>query len=341
MVDCVQPGPDDTVCDPACGTGGFLLATAEHIQEHHGSSLTPEQRTRFNTSMISGIELVDSTARLAAMNMLLHGVGKPTGRSLIKVGDALATPPTDHPSIVLANPPFGKKSSITVIAENGGKASREDIEYNRPDFWVTTKNKQLNFVQHIASMLGIPGKAAVVGPDNVLFEGGAGEIVRRRLLQQFDVHTLLRLPKGIFYAIGVMANVLFFDKKPARPHQPWTSTLWVYDFRVGQHFTLKQNRLQRHHLDDFVACYRPGEDREKREETERFKPFTYEELIARDKVNLDITWLKDPSLVDADSLLPPDVIAREIVEDLEAALSEFAAIAESLQQIKRRDGEPE
>jgi type I restriction enzyme M protein len=234
---------------------------------------------------------------------------------------------------VLANPPFGKKSSITVIGENGGK-EREDISYTRPDFWETTANKQLNFVQHIAAMLGIPGRAAVVVPDNVLFEGGAGETVRRRLLRQFDVHTLLRLPTGIFYAGGVKANVLFFDKKPARPDQPWTTTLWVYDFRGDQHFTLKQNRMQRQHLDDFVACYRPGEPRESREPTERFRPFTYEELTARDKVNLDITLVRDPSLDDADSLLPPDIIAREIVEDLEAALSEFAAIAEALQRGK-------
>lgn len=131
--------------------------------------------------------------------------------------------------------------------------------------------------------------------------------------------------------------MLFFDRKPARPEAPWTSKLWVYDFRTGQHFTLKQNRLQRHHLDDFVACYRPGQPREAREETERFRSFTYEELVARDKVNLDITWLKDPSLDDADALLPPDVIAREIVEDLEADLSEFAAIAEALQQSKPPD----
>jgi type I restriction enzyme M protein len=169
-------------------------------------------------------------------------------------------------------------------------------------------------------------------PDNVLFEGGTGETVRRRLLRQFDVHTLLRLPTGIFYAGGVKANVLFFDKKPARPDQPWTTTLWVYDFRGDQHFTLKQNRMQRQHLDDFVACYRPDEPREKREPTERFRPFTYEELTGRDKVNLDITLVRDPSLDDAGSLLSPEVIAREI---LEAALSEFAAIAEALQRKKQ------
>ena len=153
------------------------------------------------------------------------------------------------------------------------------------------------------------------------------------------MHTLLRLPTGIFYAGGVKANVLFFDKREARPDAPWTSTLWVYDFRVGQHFTLKQNPLRREHLDDFVKCYRPGEPRSARIETERFRPFSYDELIARDKVNLDITWLKDPSLEDADSLLPPDVIAQEIVEDLEAALSEFAAIAEALQQARARSAD--
>ncbi|MFB9836968.1 class I SAM-dependent DNA methyltransferase [Actinoallomurus acaciae] len=334
MVDCIRPTPDDTICDPACGTGGFLLAAYDHIIREYSRELNPDQRAQLASGGISGVELVDGTARLAAMNMLLHGIGKPSGPSLIRVGDALAEPPASYPSVVLANPPFGKKSSITVIAEEGGKANREDIEYARRDFWVTTKNKQLNFVQHIASMLGMPGRAAVVVPDNVLFEGGAGETVRRRLLQQFDVHTLLRLPTGIFYAGGVKANVLFFDKKHARPDTPWTSKLWVYDFRGDQHFTLKQKRLKRDHLEDFVKCYQAG-DIENRIETDRFKPFTYDELLARDKVNLDITLVTDPGLDNADSFLPPDVIAQEIVEDLEAALGEFAAIAESLQRAKK------
>ncbi len=329
MVDCLRPGPDDTVHDPACGTGGFLLAAYEHIQAHHGSELTPEQRRALGRSAITGTELVDGTARLAAMNMLLHGIGQPNGPSPIEVQDALARPSGLHPSVILANPPFGKKSSITVIADDG-RTGRDDISYNRQDFWVTTTNKQLNFVQHIATALGMNGRAAVVVPDNVLFEGGAGETVRRRLLTQFDVHTLLRLPTGIFYAGGVKANVLFFDKREARPGRPWTSNLWVYDFRTGEHFTLKQNPLRREHLDDFVACYRPGEPRANRVETERFRPFSYAELTTRDKANLDITWLKDPSLDDTDSLLPPEVIAREIVEDLQAALAEFAAIADSL-----------
>ncbi|WP_196449531.1 class I SAM-dependent DNA methyltransferase [Planomonospora sp. ID82291] len=329
MVDCVRPTPDDTVIDPACGTGGFLLAANEYIRRHHGS-LTPGQRRRLtHGEAFRGVELVDGTARLAAMNMLLHGMCRADGVSPIEVRDGLAAPPTVRASLVLANPPFGKKSAITVIGMDG-KATRDDIAYDRQDFWETTTNKQLNFVQHIARLMAMSGRAAVVVPDNVLFEGGAGEGIRRRLLKEYDVHTLLRLPTGIFYAGGVKANVLFFDRRPAG-EEPWTKHLWVYDFRTGQHFTLKQNPLRREHLQDFVDRYLPGGDRGERAETERFRRFSYEELVARDKCNLDIFWLKDPSLEDADALQPPEVIAQEIVEDLEAALGEFAAIAEALQ----------
>ncbi|WDZ84284.1 type I restriction-modification system subunit M [Micromonospora cathayae] len=329
MVDCVLPTPDDTITDPACGTGGFLLAAFDHIQSQHGSALTPDQRRKLARDAITGTELVEGTARLAAMNMLLHGIGTPGGDSLITVGDALGREPSRRYTLVLANPPFGRSSSIRMVGQDGRAADRGDGAVERPDFWTTTANKQLNFVQHIASLLEINGRAAVVLPDNVLFEGGAGETIRRRLLKQYDLHTMLRLPTGIFYAGGVKANVLFFERKRAR-EEPWTSVLWVYDFRTNQHFTLKQNPLRREHLQDFVDCYLPGKDRAERVETERFKPFTYDELIARDKVNLDITWLKDASLEDADALLPPEVIAQEIVEDLQAALREFAAIAEAL-----------
>jgi len=228
---------------------------------------------------------------------------------------------------VLANPPFGTKSSVRMIGTDGRETSG-NLEIVRDDFWVTTSNKQLNFVQHIKTILDMNGRAAVVLPDNVLFEGGAGETLRRRLLKEFDVHTLLRLPTGIFYAGGVKANVLFFDKKPAS-ETPWTSILWVYDFRTNQHFTMKQNPLRREHLQDFVDSYKAGR-REEREETDRFKPFTYDELMARDKANLDIFWLRDESLGDAENLPAPEVIAQEIVEELQAALNEFAAIAESL-----------
>lgn len=330
MVDVVQPRPEDTITDPACGTGGFLIAAHHYIRKHHMQDLSREQRLALGSGKIWGNELVTGTARLAAMNMLLHGIGDADGRSLITVGDALAEQPRQHASLVLANPPFGKKSAITVIGTDG-KAEREDISYERDDFRATTTNKQLNFLQHIMSLTEIDGRAAVVLPDNVLFEGGAGERVRRRLLEEFDLHTILRLPTGIFYAGGVKANVLFFEKKPPRSGDAHNTTkLWVYDFRTGKHFTLKQHPLTRAHLNEFVEAYLPGKPRGERVETERFKSFSYEELIARDKVNLDITWMKDPALDDADSLLPPEVIAQEIVEDLQAALSEFAAIAEAL-----------
>ncbi len=267
------------------------------------------------------------------MNLLLHGIGTPNGDSLIDVKDSLIADPGQRWTVVLSNPPFGRKSSLTMVGADGREA-REDREIERQDFVATTSNKQLNFVQHIMTMLEVNGRAAVVLPDNLLFEGGAGETIRRRLLEQFDLHTMLRLPTGLFYAQGVKANVLFFDKRQARPGQPWTERLWVYDLRTNQHFTLKQNPLRRHHLDEFVACYGPGQPRTERSESpdrERWKSFEYDELIARDKANLDITWLRDESLEDMDNLPAPEVIAREIVEDLTAALAEFEAVAAALE----------
>jgi type I restriction enzyme M protein len=236
--------------------------------------------------------------------------------------------------VVLTNPPFGRKSSVLVINEEG-EQEREALTVVRDDFWATTSNKQLNFLQHVHTLLKINGRAAVVVPDNVLFEGGAGETVRRRLLQQCDVHTLLRLPTGVFYAQGVKANVLFVDKRPGR-EQPWTDKLWIYDLRTNMHFTLKTNPLTRADLDEFVACYRP-QNRHERTPTwspenpdGRWRAFTYDELIQRDKLSLDIFWIKDESLEDSASLADPDVIAAEIVEDLRAALEEFEAIQAEL-----------
>ncbi len=247
------------------------------------------------------------------MNMLLHGIESPESDSPIVVDDALRDPPGKPFDMVLTNPPFGRSSSDS---------------YEREDFWATTRNKQLNFVQHVVSLLKIGGDAAVVVPDNVLFEAGAGETIRRRLLHDCEVHTLLRLPTGIFYAQGVKANVLFFRRREGA-EDPWTRELWVYDLRTNKHFTLKQNPLTRAELDDFVACYRT-DARHKRKESERFKRYAYDELIARDKASLDLFWLRDESLEDADNLPPPDVLAAEIAEDLEAALAEIQALAESL-----------
>lgn len=312
----------------ACGTGGFLLVAHEHVAEAAGK-LTPTQRTHLRDNFVAGYELVDGTARLAAMNLLLHGIGAADGASLIEVRDALIADPGRRWSVVLSNPPFGRKSSLTMIGADGREV-RDDIEIERQDFVVTTSNKQLNFLQHIMTILDINGRAAVVLPDNVLFEGGAGETLRRKLLADFDLHTMLRLPTGIFYAQGVKANVLFFDKKPASEH-PWTSKLWVYDLRTNEHFTLKQNPLRRSHLDNFVESYLSGKPRDERVESTRWHAYSYDDLLARDKVNLDITWLRDESLEDADNLPAPEVIAREIVEDLTAALAEFEAVASALE----------
>ena len=238
----------------------------------------------------------------------------------------------DLVDIVLANPPFGKKSSITVINEKTGKAETEKLTYERTDFWASTSNKQLNFVQHIANMLKIDGKAAVVLPDNVLFEGGAGETIRKNLLDRTNLHTILRLPTGIFYAQGVKANVLFFDAKPASK-EPWTKEVWVYDYRTNVHKTLKQNKLKKSDFDEFVSLYlaenRKPTWNEKKGEG-RWRSYSYEDLIARDKTNLDIFWLKDDSLEDTENLPAPEILAAEIVDQLEAALKEFRTVEDIL-----------
>ena len=332
IVEVMAPEPGMRICDPACGTGGFLLAAHEWVARNN-PYLDPDQKRQLRYDALRGWEIVDNTARLCVMNLLLHGIGAEDADSPILVDDALKADPGERFEMVLTNPPFGRKSSMTVVNADG-QTEREDLVIVRDDFWASTSNKQLNFVQHVKTLLAINGRAAVVVPDNVLFEGGAGETVRRKLLQECDVHTLLRLPTGIFYAQGVKANVLFFDRKPAA-EAAWTRELWVYDLRTNQRFTLKQNPLRRAHLDDFVAVYRPGA-RSERVESERFNRFTYDELVARDKTSLDLIWLRDESLEDADNLPPPEVIAQQIVDDLEAALAEFAAIAESLG--KEREG---
>ena len=343
MVEVMAPAPGLTICDPACGTGGFLLAAHDYLSKHH--QLDRAQKKQLKSGTLFGVELVDSVARLCCMNLVLHGIGGDgTDEVPILVKDALAAKHGEY-EMVLTNPPFGKKSSVTIVNE-AGEQQKESLIINRDDFWASTSNKQLNFLQHVFTILKQHGRAAIVVPDNVLFEGGAGETIRRQLLQQADVHTLLRLPTGIFYAQGVKANVLFFDRKPAA-EKPWTTKLWIYDLRTNQHFTLKENPLQRSDLDDFVACYfgnvtvgaatpsspkAKGKDRFNRVETERFKCFTYEELLKRDKVNLDIFWLKDDALEDSANLPAPDVIATEIVDDLESALEQFSEIENDLKE---------
>ena len=323
MVAVVQPTPEDTVVDPACGTAGFLLGAHSYVTANY-PHLDPDERRHLRDGFATGYELVDDTARLAAMNMLLHGMGTADGDSPIHTGDSLKADPGTRWSLCLANPPFGRKSStLTVNAD--GDTEREQALVVREDFLADTSNKQLNFVQHIQTILDTHGRAAVVLPDNVLFEGGAGTAVRKRLLASCDVHTMLRLPTGIFYAGGVKANVLFFDKKPAA-ERPWTRDMWIYDFRTNQHFTMKTKPLTFEHLAEFIEAYQPT-DRTARVESERFRRFTYEELEAREKFNLDITWLKDESLEDPDNLPAPDILIAEIQDEMAALMAQFAELA--------------
>jgi type I restriction enzyme M protein len=335
IVEVMRPQPEETVCDPACGTGGFLLAAHDHVAGNN-PDLTREQKRHLRLRALRGIDIVDGVTRLCAMNLLLHGIGPTDGEAdpPVRTDDALRQHPGDHYHLVLTNPPFGRKSSVKVLNAEGDE-ERQDLTVVRDDFWASTSNKQLNFLQHVHTILRVNGRAAVVVPDNVLFEGGAGETIRRRLLQQCDVHTLLRLPTGIFYAQGVKANVLFFDRKPGR-EEPWTRKLWVYDLRTNQHFTLKTNPLKRSDLDEFVRCYHP-QNRHERTPTwndthpeGRWRAYDYEELVQRDKTSLDIFWLRDEALEDTANLPDPDVIAAEIAEDLRAALEEFEAIAAGL-----------
>ena len=327
MVRCLRPEPGKTIADPCCGSGGFFLAAQEYLTDSANYTLDREQKEFLKNETFFGNELVKTTFKMALMNLYLHNIGDIYGNVPVTQGDSLLTDPGYRVDYVLTNPPFGKKSSITMTNEEG-EEEEEDLVYNRQDFWTTSSNKQLNFVQHINTIMKATGKAAVVVPDNVLFEGGAGETVRQKLLQTTDLHTILRLPTGIFYKPGVKANVIFFDKKPASPEMQ-TKEIWIYDFRTNVHFTLKQHPMADGDLEDFIACYNPA-NRHDRHETwseenpeGRFRRFKIDEILKRDKTSLDIFWIKDKSLADLDNLPSPDELAEEIIENLQSALESF------------------
>ncbi|MDR0909741.1 MAG: type I restriction-modification system subunit M [Spirochaetaceae bacterium] len=330
MVECLHLEPKKTIVDPACGTGGFFLAAYNYLTDTSKMQLDRSELKFLQNKTFRGWEIVSNTYRLCLMNMFLHNIGTIDGDPLITRNDALLSDPGERFDYVLTNPPFGKKSSMTFTNEEGNEET-EDLVYNRQDFWATSSNKQLNFVQHIHTLLKTEGKAAVVVPDNVLFEGGAGEIVRKKLLETTDFHTILRLPTGVFYKQGVKANVIFFDNKSASKN-PWTKEVWVYDFRTNKRFTLKQNPLQYEDLQDFITCYKP-EDRHKRRQTwsetnpeGRWRKFTYNEIITRDKTSLDIFWVKDNSLTDLDNLPEPEELAAEIMGNLKEAMERFGRV---------------
>ncbi len=334
MVECVRPEPMKSIADPACGTGGFFLGAynwLSHTNPESGAGrvgLDKKQKEFLRHQTFHGNEIVPNTRRMCLMNLFLHNIGELDGEPSVERADALISDPGKRFDYVLANPPFGKKSSMTITNEEG-EEDKNALTYERQDFWETTSNKQLNFLQHIVTILKDTGQAAVVLPDNVLFEGGAGEKIRKKLLENCDVHTLLRLPTGIFYAQGVKANVLFFDAKP-KDGQVHTKGVWIYDLRTNKHFTLKTKTLKLDDLRDFIDSYNP-ENRHERKESDRFKYFSYSELISRDKASLDIFWLKDDTLDNLDDLPPPDVLQQEIIEHLEAALASFRDLAVGLQ----------
>ncbi len=335
MVECVAPRPQKTICDPACGTGGFFLAAYDFIGS---GDLNIKEKKFLKNDTFFGNEIVANTRRLALMNMFLHQIGEIDQPPHIDSTDSLISRGARHYDYVLTNPPFGKKSSMTFTNERG-EQEKHDLTYSRQDFWTTTSNKQLNFLQHIVSVLKIDGSAAVVLPDNVLFEGGSGEIVRKKLMETCELHTILRLPTGIFYAQGVKANVLFFEKRAASKVAS-TKEVWVYDYRTNIHHTLKKQKMEYSHLVDFIKCYTPS-NIYKRKETwseeqnpdGRWRRYTYEEIIERDKTNLDIFWLKDKSLTDLENLPSPEILAAEIIEDLEAGLESFREIEDVLEEL--------
>lgn len=334
MVECICPQPDETIADPACGTGGFFLGALEYLEKQ--PNLSADQKRFIKFDAFHGWEIEKSTARLCLMNLYLHGIGDLKNTPDIHVTDSLKVKDEDikKVDIVLANPPFGKSSSD--IPTNDEKLAKKEGYFERKKFWATTSNKQLAFLQHIVTMLDEKkGRAAVVLPDNVLFEGGAGETVRRMLLENVNLHTILRLPTGIFYAQGVKSNVLFFDVN-RRNKKHATQDVWFYDYRTNIHQSPKKNPLTFEKLKDFVNCYRP-EDISLRKETwskinqeGRWRKYTYEEIIQRDKTNLDIIWLKDEGVIDLENLPEPDDLIIEIINNIKGALENFENVKAGL-----------
>ena len=341
IVRLMRPKPQMSVCDPACGTGGFLLAAYAFMKAQSKDS---EVLRALREDKLYGKDITPLVVSLCAMNLFLHGLGvgldNKAQRALVEEGDSLLELGNVRFDMVLTNPPFGKKSSTKIMGDDGSM-KRTSETYTREDFIATTSNKQLNFLQHIMSLLKIGGKAAVVLPDNVLFEGGAGEKVRKRLLSEFNLHTILRLPTGIFYAQGVKANVLFFDKFEPLASGMRTQKVWVYDLRSNVNLSLVSNPLSAEHLADFEKCFCAGELSSdlgsnnaldfadmlsRRVESERFRAFSTEEILARDKANLDIFWLKDESLGDLEDLPAPREIANAIKGDLKKAMREFEGV---------------
>lgn len=317
VVECVNPRPGEVICDPACGTGGFLLAAHRYLLNQVGQGR--EELAHLHTQALRGVELVEEVARLSAMNLMLHGLAEDAAGNLpIRCADSLSEAPREQTDVVVANPPFGVRGTVRYRPSEGARGFG-DLSITRRDFWVTTANKQLNFLQHIFSLLKPGGRAAVVVPDNVLFEAGAASMVRKRLLDKCDVHTILRLPPGVFYAQGVNSNVLFFDKLPAATKS--TGHIWVYDLRSDKRFSLKSNPLSAGDLREFVDLYRSDDRCERRESSThlRWRKFPVDEVRKSEGYRLDLFWLlsASPKIGGAGRL---EELSSQIADDLHQAL---------------------
>lgn len=314
MVDVTCPQIGETVCDPACGTGGFLMAAYDYMKDQ---SQDKAKRDFLREEALIGYDNTALVVTLASMNLYLHGIG--TKRSPILCEDSLEKQPQKLVDVILANPPFGTRPEGSV-----------DID--RPDFYVETKNNQLNFLQHIMVMLKNNGRAAVVLPDNVLFEGNAGETIRKELLKNFNLHTILRLPTGIFYAQGVKANVLFFKKG-----EP-TKDVWYYDYRTGIKHTLATKPMMRHHLDDFVTCYNADNISQRKETYSeanpngRWRKYPVSELLKRDKTSLDISWIKETN--DDDDMTLTELMAtiQQKSDNISKAVSQLQDLLKGIEE---------
>ena len=318
IVECIGPRIGETICDPACGTAGFLLAAHDHIRRNN-ADLTPEEETALATRSIRGVELVEEVARLAAMNLLLHGVGGDSEDEFpVRCEDSLAEAPQTRFDIVLTNPPFGTRGSVTYGRGSRGEAGMNLLAIDRPDFWIQTANKQLNFIQHVVSLLKPGGRAAIVVPDNVLFESGAAAAVRRHLLECCRLRAVLRLPPGIFYAQGVKANVIFFEQ--AQHQSAADGTFAVYDLRTDVRVSLKTKPLRRRDLTDFVTRYRVNFAAETQENT-RFQLFSVKEVLGTGDCQLDLAWCDDSGEPRDPRLARLERISELVADDLTRALA--------------------
>jgi type I restriction enzyme M protein len=318
MVTLMQPQPGERVQDPAAGTGGFLIAADTYIKKRTDNLFDLDEKVQVfqRQQAFYGMELVQDAHRLLLMNMMLHGI-----ESEVWLGDTLSPNGTElaQADVILTNPPFGTK-------KGGGSPTRDDFTY-------PTSNKQLAFLQHIYRSLKAGGRAAVVLPDNVLFEAGQGQSIRADLMDKCNLHTILRLPTGIFYSPGVKTNVLFFTR--GKTEKGNTQQVWVYDLRTNMANFGKRTPLTREHFAEFEACYgadaNGGSERVDQGETGRFRCFD-RAFVAQRGENLDISWLRDESLQSAEDLPEPDVIASAIMEKLQIAMAEMKALSALLEE---------